>query len=88
METVAQMCWVIRDVAEDGVTMEEQVDGEPTGRMAEFHRELLPEDVRAGDEFRVVAQIRRAEQRQGDDFFHPVFAEATEALSAARTRRQ
>ena len=68
--------------------MEKQVDGEPTGQLAEFKRQLLPEDVQVGDEFRVVAQVRRAEQKDSDEFFHPVFAEATEALSAARTRPQ
>lgn len=88
METVAQKCWVIRDVAEETVTMEEQVDGEPTGRLAEFQRQILPEDVGPGDEFRVVAQIQRAGHRKEEDFFHPVFAEAAEALSAGRKHRQ
>lgn len=83
METVAQKCWVIREVTEESVTMEEQVDGESTGRLMEFERGLLPEDVRAGDEFRVLAQLGRAAEdgAEADDYVHPVFAEATEALT-------
>lgn len=79
MDTVALKCWVIRDVAEDVVTMEEQVDGEPSGQTATFDRALLPDDVRPGDEFRVVAQISRKSE---DILSHPAFGEATEALAA------
>lgn len=79
MDTVALKCWVIRDVAEDVVTMEEQVDGEPNGLRATFDRALLPDDVRPGDEFRVIAQINRQSE---EILSHPAFGEATEALAA------
>lgn len=84
MDTVALKCWVIRDVGDDVVTMEEQVDGEPNGREAAFDRALLPDDVRRGDEFRVVAQINRKSE---DILSHPAFGEATEALAAGGFNR-
>lgn len=81
METVALKSWVIREVTEDSVTMEEQVEGQPTGQTVEFERRLLPEDVRRGDEFRVIAQLSR-EREEDESSVESVFAEATEALSS------
>ena len=88
METVALKCWVIRDVTETSVTMEEQANGGPTGQLVEFERRLLPDDVRVGDEFRVVAQIDRARQEAGQEAgsMDSVLAEATEALTESRAR--
>lgn len=83
MDTVALKSWVIREVADDVVTMEEQVDGEPNGRTASFDRGLLPDDVRAGDEFRVLAQINR---RSEEILSHPAFGEASAALAAGGFR--
>lgn len=83
MDTVAQKCWVIRDVKDDVVTMEERVDGEPVGRTTRFGREMLPENIRVGDEFRVVAQLER---RSEEALSHPAFGEAAEALAAGAFR--
>ena len=89
METIALKSWIIREVTDEAVTMEEHVDGEPSGEVGEFPRQLLPEDVRSGDRFRVVAQLKRAERDEGaeeDGFSSSVLAEATEALAAAGRR--
>ena len=79
MDTVALKCWMIREVGDDVVVMEEMADGEPNGLRATFDRALLPDDVCAGDEFRVLAQINR---RSEEILSHPAFGEATEALAA------
>ena len=79
MDTVALKTWVIRDVGDEVVEMEELVGGEPAGVRAAFDRGLLPDDVRAGDEFRVLAQINRESE---EILSHPAFGEATEALAA------
>lgn len=83
METIAVKSWVIRDVTDEAVTMEEQVDGQPTGEVGEFPRRLLPGDVRPGDRFRVVAQLKRAQPERDEGSASSILAEATEALTAA-----
>lgn len=79
MDTVALQSWVIRDVGDDAVEMEELVDGEPNGVRVAFERALLPDDVCAGDQFRVLAQIDRNSE---EILSHPAFGEATAALAA------
>lgn len=60
METVARREWVIRELDEDGVVLEQL----PEGGLTLFRREALPEDVREGDRFRVVARVDRRTSRE------------------------
>lgn len=86
METVALRSWIIRQVTEEAVAMEEVVNGEPTGEVGEFGRQLLPDDLRPGDRFRVVAQLERVNSEPGESFPSPALAEAAEALAGMKAR--
>lgn len=63
VETVATREWVILEVEDDGVL----VDQLPDGGRARLDRDLLPDDVAEGDRFRVVAQVDRRAPREDAD---------------------
>lgn len=73
LEEVGQEEWVIEAVGDAWVRLGPRSDGEEGYSVP---RSLLPDDVEAGDRFRIVALLERAGRREMPD----AFADALEHL--------